>query len=89
MKNHYEELLAKISPKLAIEARRRLEAEEAIAFLPSQVRMKKGRIWFPEEIGWVPAPAFDPAKVPVKDIELIFVMRTTEGAWTQIEVVMR
>jgi hypothetical protein len=75
--DHFRELLATLDPETALEARERL-AHGDIAYLPSQLRFKKGRTWFPGGMGWVPTD-LNPEIVPVHDISVIFLVKIPAG----------
>jgi hypothetical protein len=75
--DHFPELLAALDPETALEARERL-AHGDIAYLPSQLRFKKGRTWFPGDMGWVPTD-LNPEIVPVHDISVIFLVKIPAG----------
>jgi hypothetical protein len=63
MEDHLVELLAKVTPEVALEVRQLLEMG-SIAFLPSPVKFEKARTWFGPDIKWVTAPDFDPRICP-------------------------
>jgi hypothetical protein len=44
-----------------------------IPFLPEDVTMEVGRGHFPG-VGWIAVPGFDPAKLPIADVELFFLI---------------
>jgi hypothetical protein len=49
-----------------------------IPYLPEDVRLDVGRAFFPG-VGWVDAPGLDPARLPIDDVELFFIMLRGEG----------
>jgi hypothetical protein len=78
-KDHYSELFAALDPETAQEVRQRIGKGDA-AFLPSQVKFKKGRIRFPGDVGWVPVNNFEPANIPLHHIKVLLLNRIT-GVW--------
>jgi hypothetical protein len=71
------DILARLGPDRQEEVRHRA-AQGDIPYLPEDVRFDEGRAYFPE-IGWLAAPGMDPAKLPIDDIELLFVLARGEG----------
>jgi hypothetical protein len=71
------DILERLSPDRQEEVRHRATQGD-IPYLPEDVRFDQGRVYFPE-IGWVAAPGMDPAKLPIDDIELLFVLARGEG----------
>lgn len=67
------EILARLSPKLREEGERRAN-QGALPFLPEDVQIGMGRLFFPE-VGWVPAPGVDPTTLKADDIEILFIVR--------------
>ena len=71
-----DRLLARITPQQREEVRRRM-AQGDIPYLPEDVKIEVGRVFFPG-IGWNNIPGVDPAKLPLDNIELLFVVRRGE-----------
>jgi hypothetical protein len=72
------EILERLSPRRREEAQHRV-GQGDIPFLPEDVKIEPGRLFFPS-IGWVDAPGVDPAKLPLDEIELFFVLMRG-GGW--------
>ncbi|MDB5398641.1 MAG: hypothetical protein QOD93_6437 [Acetobacteraceae bacterium] len=49
-----------------------------IPYLPEDVGLDVGRAFFPG-VGWVDAPGLDPARLPIDDIELFFIIVRGQG----------
>jgi hypothetical protein len=78
------ELLERLSPDLQEEVRLRL-LQGDIPYLPEDVLLHHEKGYFPE-IGWADLPGYDPAKWPIDEIELLFLLSRGNGYTLEVRL---